>query len=92
MMAVADYLYDDEPPPPFLKDARLLRYWGANALDMPAGKPAVYAHVLGVYDAVSGYINAGKRAATAEWSKNNPDLWTIASEVIKKRMDRARNG
>jgi hypothetical protein len=87
-MAVGDYLFDGEQPPPILLKALNYERWGiGDIMQLPAGLLSRINISLNYYHAISGYLSAKK---VTQWTSNNPEAWDIVSWVINQRMERKR--
>ena len=88
-MAVGDYVFDKQKPPPEL--ARALNYekWGiGNLMQLPAGLLPRMNTVLSFYHSLQNYRSATNR--TVAWAKANPDQWELVTFVIDQRRKRKR--
>ena len=84
-MAVGDYVFDNEQPPPELTRALNYQKWGVNARELPAGILPVANVCINYYNAIYGYKSAPKKS---EWTKRNPFGWNLASWYISERRKR----
>jgi hypothetical protein len=85
-MAVGDYLFDEQEPPPLLSKALNFERWGISDIrSLPAGLLPRMNMLLNYYHAIRSYQSARK---TSEWTKNNPQAWDMVSWVIGQRMER----
>lgn len=86
-MAVADYVLDDEPPPPELKRALNYQSWGvADVMKLPAGLLPRMNTVLAYYNALQQYKRA-PRMESVEWSEKNPDAWDLVTRALGWRKE-----
>lgn len=85
-MAVAAYIWDDEPPPPELSRALNYRSWGvADVYKLPAGLLPRMNTVLAYHDAIQASKRAGNKLA--EWGKDNPQAWDLVTRVLNWRKE-----
>jgi len=90
-MAVGDYVFDGQNPPPLLNKALNYEKWGVgDIMQLPAGLLPKMNVVLNYYYSLNGYISAAGK--TSAWSKSNPKAWELVSFVLEKRMERAKHG
>jgi len=87
-MAVGDYLFSGDEPPPLLQKALNYERWGIGDINrLPAGLLTKVNTVLSYYHAIRSYQSAGK---VTTWSKSNPEAWKMVSYIISERMERKR--
>ena len=88
-MAVGDYVFDKEQPPPTLIKALNYKNWGiGNIMQLPAGLLPQMNTVLFFYDALRGYQAAHMR--TVQWTKDHPQQWEAVTLIISERRKRKR--
>lgn len=87
---MAEYVLDDAPPPPELRQALALRDWGVDVLSAPAWIMATATPALNTYNALSAFKSAGAQGQAARWGQENPETLEFVSGILRDRMDRRR--
>jgi hypothetical protein len=87
---VADYVFDNAPPPPELRRAFDYKAWGINLLQLPAGEIRTINRAMNAYSTLRDYRKAQARGKASEWTEQNPDDWQFVSAIIADRMTRAK--
>lgn len=94
MLAAADLgRYDEGAPPPVLREAWLIKRWGAlpeagGLRDQPAGLLQKAARLLDIYQAHKAYKDAllsQKGDALGEWEQRNMDVMNLLADIRKLR-------
>jgi len=86
-MAVGDYVFDKQKPPPELVKALNYEKWGiGDVMQLPAGQLGTMNTALFYYHSLQGYRSAANK--TVEWTKKNPQAWEAVSYIIDQRRKR----
>jgi len=78
---VAEYVFENGPPPPVLSRAFSFKGWGVNILDIRAEWMRPMNAAYNLHRVLSDYRNAAPRAAA--WANKHPDAYAVVSGVLQ---------
>jgi hypothetical protein len=87
---VADYVYENTPPPPELRRAFDYRAWGVDVFRLPPGELRAINQAMKTYNTLTSYRRAASKQQASEWTEQNPEDWDFVSRILADRMRRAR--
>lgn len=89
ILAAAEYAEGKlDEPPPMLRAALQYGQVSQDAwLDLPAKMAQRFRYLNWVYESMRGYVEAGRRGKSVEWTRQHPREWEQVTRIIKHRKE-----